>query len=197
MIQFPDIEPDAATFSIQANTTSFESELNASVQHASMPGDKWIFTLTFTNRARQDGRKLAAWLAALGGPTGRFEMSPPDLDQQGTLSGAGIVDGAGQTGSTLNTTGWTVNQSALAVAGDYITVNGELKMITADAASDANGDAVLSIAPPLRKSPANGASITVDNPKGKFYLVDDNQAAWRLSAPYIYAISFAGEEDVV
>lgn len=196
-IDFPNIPPDAATFRLQGNTTTFESELNAAVQHGEMPGAKWVANLAFTNRMKTQARMLKAFLTRLGGPVGRFRMSPPDLDQQGTYLGSGVVDGANQTGSALNTTNWVPNQSGLAVAGDYIEVNGELKMITQDASADANGDAVLHIAPPLRRSPANSAPIETQAPKGVFYLLNDDQAAWQLSAPLIYAVSIAAEEDIL
>lgn len=195
-IDFPDVLPDNATFRLRGNTTAFESELNATVQHGEMPGAKWVANLTFTNRARTQGRVLAAFMARLSGSAGRFKMSPPDLDQQGTFAGSGVVAGASQTGSTLSTSGWAPSQASLARVGDYIEVGGELKMITQDASSDGAGAAVLHIAPPLRKSPANASSIETDAPKAVFYLINDDQAAWQLSAPLVYAVTMAIEEDI-
>jgi hypothetical protein len=193
---FPDIDPDAASFGIESNTTAFESELSNAVQHAPMQGDRWVGTATFTNRGGLDARKLAAFVAALGGPSGRFTMSPPEMQQLGTRQGVGIVNGSGQVGRTLATSGWSINQPILLEVGDYIEVNNELKMITERIASDGDGNATLVFTPPLRRSPANAASIEVDEPRGLFYLADDNQASWRVSAPYIYALAWSFVEDV-
>lgn len=59
--------------------------------------------------------------------------------------------------------------------GTYLTVdNGtylELHIVTADAWPDANGDADVSIHPPLRKAVADDAAINIDYPRGEF-LVD-------------------------
>lgn len=195
MINFPNIEPDAASFRLQSNSTSFESELNATVQHAAMPGDKWVFQLTFTNRDKAEGRVLSAFLASLGGPTGRFTMSPPDLQNRG-VGASGQVDGSGQTGTSINTKSWPANQPILKV-GDYVQIGNELKIVTADANSNGSGNATIKIAPPMRKATTNNATVNASTPKGVFYLTDDNQAGWRLSAPIIYAISFSGEEDIV
>jgi hypothetical protein len=195
MIDFPNIDPDAATFALKSNSTAFASELNATVQHAVMPGDKWTFTLTFTNRGQDQARLLKAFITSLQGPAGRFTMSPPDLNNQG-VGTTGQVNGAGQVGKTINTKGWPINTTGILKAGDYIQIGNELKMVTADTNSNASGNAVVTIAPPLRKSPPNNAAINAATPKGVFYLTDDNQASWRLSAPYIYAISFSGEEDI-
>jgi hypothetical protein len=193
---FPDIVPDAVVFGLESNTTVFESELSNAVQHGQLTGDRWNGVSTFTNRGGLDARKLKAFVSALGGPSGRFKMSPPDMEQLGTRLGAGAVAGANQVGNTIATGGWNPNQPILFEVGDYFEVNGELKQISERIASNGSGNATLKFSPPLRRSPANTATIITDNPMGLFYLADDNQASWRVSAPYIYALSLTYIEDV-
>lgn len=139
---FPDISPDAgATFGIQSNNTEFRSALNNNVQHQAMPGDRWAGTMGFSNRTPEQAQKIKAFLTSLGGSRGRFYLTPPDAYQNGTLSGAPVVDGAVAINSeTIATKGWDGLQPDLAKAGDYIEVNGELKMITDDVDGSAVSD---------------------------------------------------------
>lgn len=193
---FPSILPDSASVELEANNSTFVDELTRSMQTRSLVGDRWRIAHDYANRFGDDAKILRAFLTSLGGQRGRFYLGPPDLDKQGTAGTTGIVSGAGQTGSTLNTTGWATNQPQLFAIGDYFGVNGELKLITAQISSDASGNATLEFAPPLRKSPANSAPIEVNDPRAVFYLENDRQASWRVTSPIIYALSLSMVEDV-
>ena len=107
----------------------------------------------------------------------------------GTKAGAGAVNGASQTGSSLVTNGWTAS-SAILKKGDIITIAGVNKVhpetkvaitgatptpiqqfvVTADTSSDGSGNATIPISPAIvvtgpaqnvTGSPANAAAITV------------------------------------
>lgn len=102
----------------------------------------------------------------------------------GAFQGAGVVNGAGQTGSQIVTNGWTPNTANLFQVGDVVQfvgvhqVNpqnrqstGSLKnyLITAAVSSDSGGNATLSIFPAINitgayqntdVAPANLASVT-------------------------------------
>jgi hypothetical protein len=82
----------------------------------------------------------------------------------GAFAGAGVVNGAGQTGSNIITNGWTGSVTGLFAAGDVVSfagvhqVNpqnrqstGSLKnfLITAPVNSDSSGNAVLTITPAI------------------------------------------------
>lgn len=81
----------------------------------------------------------------------------------GAGTGTPLVNGAGQTGSTLNTDGWTGSNPVLK-AGDIIKIAGVpgIRDITADAPNLVSGACGLSINPPIfvGKSPADNAVIT-------------------------------------
>jgi hypothetical protein len=103
----------------------------------------------------------------------------------GAEGGAGTVNGAGQTGASLVTHGWTASVTNLLNAGDIITLagvyavnpvslqsTGSLKqfVVTAAVNSDGSGNATIPISPAITTgtgfqnvtaSPANGAAITV------------------------------------
>lgn len=103
----------------------------------------------------------------------------------GAHGGTPVINGAGQTGSTIVTNGWTASVSGLLNVGDVIRIAGVFAInpqnrestqaqqdfvITQTANSDAGGNATLSIYPAITTSgayqtvsgaPANLASITV------------------------------------
>lgn len=103
----------------------------------------------------------------------------------GAYAGSPTVSGAGQTGSSLLTAGWTASIANLLNVGDVFTVAGvyavnpksrqstgslQQFVVTAAASSNGSGNATLSIYPPITTtgayqtvtaSPANGAAITV------------------------------------
>lgn len=131
---FPDISPDAnPSFTLESNTSSFESTLNKNVQHMELPGARWRGSVAFSNRTRQEANKIKAFMTSLGGQVGRFYLTPFDAYQSGTMSGAGVVDGTVSFGaSTIPTKGWNADQDKLFEAGDYLEVGGELKMVPED-----------------------------------------------------------------
>lgn len=131
---FPNVSPDAnATFGLESNTSEFRSVINNDTQHMSLPGDRWRGSVSFTNRTRQEANKVKAFKAALGGAAGRFYFTPCDAYQAGTMQGAGVIDGAVASGSSvLPTNGWAADQDTLFEYGDYLEVNGELKMVVGD-----------------------------------------------------------------
>ena len=81
--------------------------------------------------------------------------------------GTPVVDRAGQSGNTLHTRGWVASVTVLK-AGDYLsydTTRGRtLHMVVDDAVSDGAGDCDITIEPPIRTAPADGAAIEIDSP---------------------------------
>ena len=94
------------------------------------------------------------------------------------------------------TSGWLANQTELLKPGDYIQVADELKMITAPASSDGDGQATLSFEPALRVSPVDQQPIVLENASCIMSLIDDNQARWR-SRGAITTLSFTAIERLV
>jgi hypothetical protein len=169
-------KPSLMRFSLLHNTQTFESPLNRTTQTLELPGARWYAEIEWPNLSEADARAMKAFFAALHGAAGRFYLG--DLSHtspSGTALGAPLVKGSSQTGSTLVTDGWTPNQSALLLPGDYIGVNGELKIITASCASNANGESTIIFAPSLRSAPADNAAITVSAPTCTMRLKDDEQ----------------------
>lgn len=120
---------------------------------------------------------LRGWQAALlplAQLDNDFLYPPPDYagPSTGYAGPPPLVAGANQTGSTLVCDGVTPSTPILR-AGDWLEVGGELKLVTADAVSDATGVVTFAIRPALRASPTDNASAAITEPKGR----------WRLTQP--------------
>ena len=172
--------PSSWSFKPIANTQTWTSPLNSSTQTLEFPGMRWWCKCGWEKLREDDWRVFEAWVAQMRGMAGRVLMTPLQGERpRGVATGTPLVSGAGQTGRSLVTSGWTHSTPLILRIGDYFSVatasGPELKIITADAASDSSGNATLAFEPPLRNSPANGAAITTTNPVCPMRFVDNSQ----------------------
>ena len=128
---------------------------------------------------------LDGWLAGMDGMAGRTNIYPHHRPGTGAMA---TVNGASQVGSTLN-----INCAANRVfaAGDFFSVNGELKMITAPVVANGAGQAALSFSPMLRTSPFNGANVVFTQPTAQMMLAQDEYAVTRVPGPLYENITIA------
>lgn len=168
--------PSFMTFSLQANTLSFESPLNKSVQTTELPGARFKAVFGWNNLTDADARIVKAWINKLSGRAGRFYLyDTTHPTPAGTALGTPLVKGASQTGRTLITDGWVANQTNLLLPGDYFGTGSQLCVITETISSNSSGEATLHFEAPLRISPADNAVITIDRPTAIMMLEDDEQ----------------------
>ena len=160
VLEWPaDVCPASLTWRPESNTKTFRSPFNGASQTVRFPGTRWICAL----------------VASLDGEYGRVKIH--DWGRVGrTPAGNPVVQDANQTGTQLSSKGWTPGKLVLRT-GDYLTVNDELKMVTADVTSTSTGTAIIPIAPMLRTSPPVNGKIEVGNPYGIFKLKDNQQGA--------------------
>jgi hypothetical protein len=186
-------EPATWDWSLVSNTQTFSSPLSGSVQTLEMPGARWRVTFQMNSMTAADSALLRAWFAKLRGQSGRFylhNMAHPI--PRGVGGGVPVVSGAGQSGSSLTTSGWPVSATVLK-AGDFFEVNSELKMAVADAVSNASGVASVAFEPPLRNSPANATGITTNKPLAIFKL-DDDIVRWTTVAGALSSFAISATE---
>jgi hypothetical protein len=156
-----DVCPAALTWRPESNTKTFRSF-------------QWCFTDSPISRHplgmlpdadqpdRRKSRQVDALIASLDGEYGRVKIR--DWGRPGrTSAGDPLVSDPDQSGTELHSKNWPADSLVLR-AGDYITVNDELKMVTADVTSAANGTAIIPVAPMLRSSPPANSPIEVANP---------------------------------
>lgn len=172
-------------FALETNTIRFESPINRASQRVVLPGSRWALSASLP---RMNRAQMAAWqsfLLQLEGSANTFYGYDPDAKTpRGVATGTALVKGGSQTGSTLLIDGCTPNVNGWLLPGDYFSVNGELKMITAPVNTDGSGEATLAFKPRLRNSPADNAPVTVSGAACTMALVDDGQSAWSSGSRY-------------
>lgn len=173
---FPAIVPTRATWGLKANVDTFKSPFTGTTQTIARPGSRWVATLEFSGLSKAQAAILDAFLASLDGQAGRFTLAT--LHRPGTAL-IGVVNGANQTGKTLAVSGYSAGVKIFS-AGDFIEAGGELKMVTADATTNASGQATLAITPAWRNSPSNGGAVIGTAPTTTMMLASNDYSVTRL-----------------
>jgi hypothetical protein len=193
---FPSITPTTNTFELVSNTRTFQSPLTNAVQTTSRKGSLWRASLQFNNLSGDDRQEMQAFLVKLNGQQHRFTLHDHSFTRRGAGGGTLVVNGGSQSGTSLVCDGATANVSNYLRAGDYISFNNELHMVVADANSDAGGNVTLSIAPPIRKTPADDTIIAYTSPvSGVFMLA--GPASWDTQLGIISNFNIEAVEDVL
>lgn len=170
--------PSTVAMEIIGNTGLFASPLIASAQTLGR-STKWSARYTFNVLRDDDRADLMGTIASLKGQDNRLRVLVFDNAKRGAYGGTPLVNGAGQTGFTLNIKDASIGITNWIRKGDYfsVDVNGEheLKMATDDASSDGAGLVVLTFTPRLRAAPLGDAVIFVEDgvltkPQGIFLL---------------------------
>lgn len=173
------LRPASMDWNLKDNGSIFQSKFNGSTQTVTYPGSMWKCELVFQDLDDYQSRYLETLIFQMG-RAGTIRI--PDFGRYGRPPvGVPVVDGANQTGFSLNTRGWLPNRVVFH-RGDYISVGDELKMVLDDVRSGADGKCPVPLAPMLRKSPADGVSIEVANPRGIFRLDKDENGVGRKPA---------------
>ena len=174
-----------------------QSPFTASQQGYKYPGQFWEADVTLPAMKRADAEYWVTFLMKLNGPFGTFLLGDPlGATARGVATGTPLVNGGSQVGNELVTDGWTVSQTGILKAGDYIQLGSgataQLYKVLDDANSDGSGNATFTIWPSLRSSPSDNAAITVSAPKGNFRLT--TPAAWDIDEASIYGMTFGARE---
>jgi hypothetical protein len=171
------------------------SPLTGTIQTVDRGGERWVITLQFQNLNGDNRGELQGFLAKLNGQQHRFTLPNHAEPQRGAFGGTPLVAGGSQTGVSLDIDGCSATITNWMRAGDWFSVNGELKMSTADVNSDGGGLATLSFTPRLRSSPADNAAITTSLGTGTFILAD-NGVSWSNSPGGFSDLSITAIEDI-
>jgi hypothetical protein len=193
---FPNITPATNTFELVSNTRTYQSPLTNAVQTASRKGSLWKASLQFNNLSGDDRKVMQAFLVKLNGQQHRFTLQDHSHTPRGAGGGTLRVNGASQSGTTLVCDGATASVTNYLRAGDYISFNNELHMVVADADSDASTNVTLSIAPPIRKTPADDTIVDYTIPVlGVFMLA--GPASWNTTIDIHSSFNIEAVEDVL
>lgn len=146
----------------------------------------------------EEGEAMVAFLVSLNGVEGTFTMRDFSYRAaRGSLLGTPVVSGAGQSGSSLVTSGWTAGITGQMLPGDEFQLgSGEtarLYKVVSRADSNGSGIATLEIWPSLRGSPANAAALVLTSPVGIWRLTA-NDFSWSVNPGEEYDINFTARE---
>jgi hypothetical protein len=190
------VSPTAMEFGLIANTWRFTSPYTGHSQTLGMPGARWSVVLQWEWLKASEAGTYEAFLAKLKGgehyfTTYNWFRSVPTGTMRGTLtvatsniaagatSGA-ITGGSGQAGTSLN-------------FGDYISINGELKIVTGPNVADGSGVISITFDPPMRATATVGASVVWDRPTATFRQ-NENATRWQYQRALARNFVLAGEE---
>lgn len=164
MSQYPTSPIFSSINLVSTQPTLVSRAQSGKVYKRKIDGHVWTFSAGYNRVTREEMMPVFAFAMLQEGRYGTFTVVPPDLAApQGTALGTPLINGASQTGSSLEIDGCTASQSTFAKAGDVFTVDGDLKvyMMTEDIPADVSGNATLIFKPPLEKVPTDGAALTL------------------------------------
>ena len=168
--------PQSMGVQFVSNTDSFVSPFTRATQTTDRGGEHIMATITYASLETEDRALLIAFLAKLNGLQHRVNLPFHAIDNQGLFGGTPLVAGASQTGNTLDVDGCSNSITGLIKAGDWFSVNEEMKIATADASSSGTGTITLTFSPRLRTAPADNAAIETTAPTGVFMLANQTQS---------------------
>ena len=193
---FPAITPSTNTFELVANTRTFQSPLTNAIQTSSRKGSLWRASLQFNNLSGADRKVMQAFLVKLNGQEHRFTLHDHSHTRRGAGGGTLRVNGGTQSGTSLVCDGATASVANYLMSGDYISFNNELHMVVADANSDGSGNITLSIAPPIRKTPADDTIVDYTVPVSGVFLLA-GPASWQTTPSITSSFTIEAVEDVL
>ncbi len=174
-------------FFLETNSQTFESPLTKTTQRMLLGGSRWNATYSLPAMNQAHASFWQAFFLLLEGRANAFNAFDPDRQTpRGVATGTPLVNGASQTGSSLTIDGCTHSITGWLLPGDFFSVNGELKMVTAQVNTNGSGQATVTFKPALRSSPADNAPITTSRPSCTMILADDMQMAFDCNVKGIY-----------
>lgn len=171
---FPSITPSETTIGRKANTRAFTSPFNGVVQTEERGGSRLFLRMVFRNRSDAERQELIGFLMKLNGMEHRFSARDYSHTQRGVLTGTPLVKGGGQTGSSLLIDGCTPNVTNWIRAGDQFQIGSELKIVTADANSNASGEVTINFRSALRFAVVDNQPISTTAPSAIWMLTSDS-----------------------
>lgn len=165
----------------------------AAAQRVDRAGSRFRIEVGFPPIPADEGRVFLARL--IQAKRDGIRLAYPLLGVSQGVPGNPVVNGAGQSGTTLNVRGCTVGHKVQ--EGYWLSIsNGTrsyLHLVTSTAMADAAGQMALSIAPALRFPFADGASINLISPIIDGFVVGEDWS-WELNLNHHLGLSVTIEE---
>ncbi len=166
-------------------------------------GKRWEADITLPTMQAESAEQWVAFLLSLKGQRGTFLLGDPvgatAKGSASTAAGTPVVNGATQTGDTLDIDGCPASATGYLKAGDYIQLgtgnSSRLYKVLSDVDTDGSGQATLDIWPNIINAPTDGATVIVSDAKGAFRLAS-NSSQWSINELQLYGITFGAIQAV-
>jgi hypothetical protein len=165
-------------------------------------GQRWEANVTLPPMSRDEAEYWISFLMKLNGVFGTFLLGDPNATTpRGGIkdypSDAMEVNGASQSGNSLNIDQATASITGYLKAGDYIQIGtgstSQLYKVLSDADSNGSGEVTVDIWPNLRTAPADNDRVYAANTVGVFRLAD-NSAIFNIDQASTYGLTFSAIE---
>lgn len=178
-----------------------QSPFDFSEQTVDFGGQMWKIRVTIPLMNRDTAEIYNSFLLKLRGRKGTFLIGDPAGNEpQGSFAGTPLVDGAGQTGDTINLKGFTPSASDVIKSGDWFQLGtgstSTLHKFLEDADADTSGLVQnMPISVDIRTAPADGASIITTGAQGLFRMAA-NYTPISINSNTLYSVSFEAMEAI-
>lgn len=215
---FPSITPSSSSVELITNTRTFQSPITGAVQTVGRKGSMWKISMKFNNLSGADRATMKAFVTKLNGQEHRMYLNDHSAQFRGSAPSNHTlrVNGAGQTGGILVADidqggGTTPAISNYFRAGDYISFNNELHIVTEDVDALSGGTfqfekpnndltttttAGIPLAPPIRKATINDNVIDYVLPVVGVFMLS-SASSWDTKPGLISNFTIEAVEDVL
>ena len=175
-----------STFELDWNTRKFESPFTRTTQRLLLDGQYWMAEYTLPRMSEETALAWRGFFTALRGNINTFNAPDPtrerlstgnidDLTHRLATNGITVSGGHVDNGThTIKTQGWIVNHT-VARAGDLFSIEGEVKVLTQNARTGADGSVTLHFEPALMATNVHsGTVLSFENLTVEMFLLEAN-----------------------
>ncbi len=175
-----------------------ESPFSFAQQTQEHPGEAWEISFILDLLNRDQAEDYNAFLLKLAGRVGTFTMAIPGSETpRGVATGTPLVNGAGQTGRSLNVDGFTPSVTGILKAGDWVQLgtgsSTRLYKNLDTVNSNASGQVTLDLAPKIITAPSDNQALIVTSAKGLFRLKSNSNPV-NIKPPNQHSVQFSARE---
>lgn len=165
------LTPAESDFELSRTEREFSSKFTEASQGISSPTGLWTVRLVFENLRRQDAQKLISTLWKLQGQTGSFKLYDWSAPAASGIGGEySVTDYQHALPGKVFIITTHPQGTVIAKAGDYVSIDGELKGLTEDVIVDGANKAPLFFEPFMREPVTLTSKASFDTPTGIFKL---------------------------
>ncbi len=195
LLNFPSTVPATLRWIFERSDVTVEAPRSWVSQRSAGVATRWGLSITLPPMQGEAAALVRVFLQRATSAAVWFQAPDHSYERQSTPSGTPRVDGAGQTGATLNLKGFPASQPSAVKDGDRIGLTtGQVVTVVASGNADGAGKIPVSIDPPLRASPTDDALVYLDEPLCVFRLPTHRVDGY-VSAPMIHTFVFDAVED--